>query len=460
MIAGGNDSLEAGRLRERDERTAPMRRGERREAILEAAVEEFARRGYELASTNRIAAAARVAKGLVFRHFGSKEGLFEAAIERACERVFALEEEPLPPDPFARFEAFLVRRAARIQAHPVEARLVGRYRGRLHAVLSPPARRIGEAYARLREKFKQGVDVQAFRAGVDPEAGVELLLLVAEGVERQLLDAVAAAAEATEAGIATETVRQRARALARLLRQGIYRPGVRAAPSPVSVDPGPLIAAIERLAPVNASGDERRERILRAAQELFAERGYDGAPAEAIAARAGVAKGLIFHHFGSKDQLYLAAVADAVARLHRMFFEQEGAPDPDLFQRMLAWTQRKTLIFQEQPLFYGLVLSAIAQPPAGVREAIERYVAEGTQRGWELIWNGVDTAPFRPDVEPARAVELVTMVSEVLTDRLMVELAGHPERRAELLPAMTERTSLYLTLLRDGIGRPEAQPVE
>ena len=101
-----------------------MRRGERREAILQAAVEAFARWGYELASTNRIAGAARVAKGLVFRHFGSKEGLFEAAVERACERVFALDDQPLPSDPFARLEEFLARRAARIQAHPAEARLI------------------------------------------------------------------------------------------------------------------------------------------------------------------------------------------------------------------------------------------------------------------------------------------------------------------------------------------------
>ena len=476
-----------------------MRRGERREAILQAAVEAFARWGYELASTNRIAGAARVAKGLVFRHFGSKEGLFEAAVERACERVFALDDQPLPSDPFARLEEFLARRAARIQAHPAEARLIARFRCRLHSVLNPPARRIGEAYARLRHQFQQGVDTRAFRPGVDPEAGVELLLLVAEGVEHQLLDAAAAgfgeagevsevsevseeaaraAREAGDAptrtegpdareasvsvpGIAPEVVRQRARALARLLRQGIYRPGAKASASPVSVDPRPLIATIERLAPINAAGDERRERILRAAQELFAERGFDGTPAEAIAARAGVAKGLIFHHFGSKEKLYLAAVADAAARLHQMFFEQEGAPDPDLFQRMLAWTQRKTLIFQEQPLLYGLVLSAIAQPPAGTQEAVSQYVAEGVQQGWQLIWEGVDTSPFRPGVDPALAMELVIMVSETLTDRLMVQLAGHPDRGTELLPAVTERMARFLTLLRDGIDRPgDTEPVE
>ena len=123
----------------------------RREAILAAALEEFARRGYKGASTNRVAEAAQVAKGLIFRHFGSKEGLFDAALERACERLFSPEDEALPRDPFARLEEFVVRRAARLAAHPAEARFVARFRGRLRAVLSPAARRIDEYYDRLRK---------------------------------------------------------------------------------------------------------------------------------------------------------------------------------------------------------------------------------------------------------------------------------------------------------------------
>jgi len=43
----------------------------------------------------------------------------------------------------------------------------------------------------------------------------------------------------------------------------------------------------------------------------------------------------------------------------------------------------------------------------------------------------------------------------------MVQLAGHPDRGTELLPAVTERIARFLTLLRDGIDRPgDTEPVE
>jgi AcrR family transcriptional regulator len=49
----------------------------------------------------------------------------------------------------------------------------------------------------------------------------------------------------------------------------------------------------------------RREAILHAAEELFAEHGYDGTSTSAVAARAGVAHGTVFHHFHTKQNLLL-----------------------------------------------------------------------------------------------------------------------------------------------------------
>ena len=53
---------------------------------------------------------------------------------------------------------------------------------------------------------------------------------------------------------------------------------------------------------------ETAQRILEAADELFGERGYDGASARDIARRAGVKKALVFYHFGSKEALFEAVL--------------------------------------------------------------------------------------------------------------------------------------------------------
>jgi AcrR family transcriptional regulator len=59
-----------------------LRKGERtRRAILQAAREQFQRLGYDAASIRGIAAAATIDPSMVMRYFGSKEGLFAAAVD-------------------------------------------------------------------------------------------------------------------------------------------------------------------------------------------------------------------------------------------------------------------------------------------------------------------------------------------------------------------------------------------
>ncbi|MEU0404661.1 TetR family transcriptional regulator [Streptomyces sp. NPDC006197] len=56
------------------------------------------------------------------------------------------------------------------------------------------------------------------------------------------------------------------------------------------------------------SGPGTRERILEAARAQFAERGYDKASVRGIAKAAGVDPALVHHYFGTKDEVFAAAV--------------------------------------------------------------------------------------------------------------------------------------------------------
>lgn len=59
-----------------------------------------------------------------------------------------------------------------------------------------------------------------------------------------------------------------------------------------------------------SAGDDRRTRILDAAETLFAQDGYDATPTAKIAAEAGVPKGLVFYYFPKKTDLLLALLEE------------------------------------------------------------------------------------------------------------------------------------------------------
>jgi AcrR family transcriptional regulator len=73
-----------------------------------------------------------------------------------------------------------------------------------------------------------------------------------------------------------------------------------------------------------------RARILEAALQVFAERGYNAASIAEIGERAGIAKSVMYHHFGSKAGLYEAVVeaqtADLVKEVAAALPEDPAAP--------------------------------------------------------------------------------------------------------------------------------------
>lgn len=127
--------------------------------------------------------------------------------------------------------------------------------------------------------------------------------------------------------------------------------------------------------------DVSRERILEAATELFAARGYAGAGVDRLAERSGIAKTAIYYHFGNKEGL-LAAVLErastewieAIQRAAR----QAGDPLGRL-ERALAGMRE---MLEERPwilkLFQILTLEVAEEKPE-IRATLQGIVRRARQ---------------------------------------------------------------------------------
>ena len=81
-----------------EDKPEPLRRlgrVQRREQILATATEAFARTGFAATSLDEIAAHAGVTRVILYRHFDSKAGLYQAVLDRMCARLDAHVAEPV-----------------------------------------------------------------------------------------------------------------------------------------------------------------------------------------------------------------------------------------------------------------------------------------------------------------------------------------------------------------------------
>ena len=81
-------------------------------------------------------------------------------------------------------------------------------------------------------------------------------------------------------------------------------------------------AAVESGVPATGPGSEKYQRILDAAVEVIAERGYFRSPVSAIADRAGVADGTVYLYFKSKDDVLRTAIDTTFNRFYKQVEEE------------------------------------------------------------------------------------------------------------------------------------------
>ncbi|MGB1558801.1 MAG: TetR/AcrR family transcriptional regulator [Oceanococcaceae bacterium] len=109
--------------------------------------------------------------------------------------------------------------------------------------------------------------------------------------------------------------------------------------------------------PRRLSRTQREAQLIAVAQSLFAQKGYQGTAMEDIASGAGVTRPILYKHFGSKDGIYLASLAQAREQLESQMLQAVAAQNSP--QQRLA---------------------------AGLRAYFEFVQAQGD--AWEILFGG------------------------------------------------------------------------
>ena len=135
------------------------------------------------------------------------------------------------------------------------------------------------------------------------------------------------------------------------------------------------------------SSEEVADRILEAAAEEFEIAGYSGETTAAIARRAEVTEAQIFRFYGSKQELFRAAIFTPLNR-HLMAFQESNEPKPGDAQSMREAARRyivelQDFMEQHSRMFMSLVVASAYSPeatnPVGEMEGLRAYFAQGTE---------------------------------------------------------------------------------
>ena len=150
------------------------------------------------------------------------------------------------------------------------------------------------------------------------------------------------------------------------------------------------------------ASEAKRRAVLKAAGWRFAEAGFKGATAEQIANAAGVSKGLVFHLFGSKEQLFAAVLEDGIAQWAMLSAYRAGDDHSD-YAGILRNLFIASFDFIEQHPILLLVMRE-----QGSERMLDgmKQIAKGNRR-WrkrieKTLSSGIEAGQFKPGIDIPR----------------------------------------------------------
>lgn len=151
-----------------------------------------------------------------------------------------------------------------------------------------------------------------------------------------------------------------------------------------------------------SSGLKTRAEIVAAAERHFAERGFEAARLEDIAADVGIRRAAIFYHFGDKQELYAAVLAEvfdgALAAV-----PSGGSPAERLQASLTGWID----YVARRPSVARLILREAASAQPGVASPSVHASRAPVEWFRAVIDEGVASGELKPRTDPHRFVSLM-----------------------------------------------------
>jgi AcrR family transcriptional regulator len=206
--------------------------------------------------------------------------------------------------------------------------------------------------------------------------------------------------------------------------------------------------------------EDKKQKIIKVSMEEFSRNGYGGTSTNVITTRAGISKGLLFHYFTSKKELFLFLAS----MVFDDFIEQIKGEQKDITGYSLPENVKKLFLskagyFAGHELEFVFLTKALQDNHQEVIEEVRKismdmYNLLLSQR-LEIVKRSIAIDKLRDDISFDTAMECIMLSLDALTTKFLnlyrnkkADLIEHPEPILSI-------TDIYLDILCNGIYKKD-----
>lgn len=169
---------------------------------------------------------------------------------------------------------------------------------------------------------------------------------------------------------------------------------------------------------------QTHQRIMDSAFKEFSEKSYSEASLNLICSTGNISKGIVYHYFKDKDELYLTCVKECFDTLTNYLNHIVMIDNLPIEQAMANYFDARIGFFGEHPSYLGIFCSAVMNPPAHLLSAIEEITSDFDRQGASILTAMLQTVKLRPDVSTAEVVDIFRQYQDFVNARFQMNTSG------------------------------------
>jgi TetR/AcrR family transcriptional regulator len=208
---------------------------------------------------------------------------------------------------------------------------------------------------------------------------------------------------------------------------------------------------------------EKKDLIIKVAIEEFVKNGYDKASTDVITRRAGISKGILFHYFKSKKNLYLYLVNYVKDLMTEKTMEvlKEIQCD-DFFERVkeIALLKQKLAVQYLQESQF--IADAFSNPPVAVKKEMEEIIKKYYETYQEefllehvYIKNLIQTEKLRDDISVDTVISMTMFIVEQLSNKYWALYRNKQMDIVNIMESSIKELNDYLKIVKYGIYKTD-----
>jgi AcrR family transcriptional regulator len=170
--------------------------------------------------------------------------------------------------------------------------------------------------------------------------------------------------------------------------------------------------------------EARKEQILKAAEKIFAKKGFHEATISEVAREAGLSDATIYEYFSTKEELLFSIPRETTRRgMERMEGYLKGIRGAGNKIRTIIY--HYLLFYQNEPDYASVIMLVLKSSRKFLETEAYQVIREGFRGILSVIQEGIDSGEFRPDTDPYLVRQMILGAMEHIVIRWL--LLGKPK---------------------------------